>query len=144
MSENESANNVAPDGGRGEDVYLTPVQANKIASLLIHRHKKAKGWKHTKETMKFALEVTEKNMADADGRVSNAAVRNLLAMNNQNLQMDKENWEAKHGVPPSSGGNHFHGPTQVNLSNLTDAQLAELERLAIAAGHPEGNGEAVP
>lgn len=126
----------AENGGRGEEPYLTPVQANKIASLMIHRHRRAKGWKHTKANMQFALEVTEQNMANDDGRISNGAVRNLLAMNAQNLQMDKEAWEAEHGSPEPPGGNHFHGPTQINLNNLTDEQLAELERIALLAQNP--------
>lgn len=71
------------DGGRGESTYLTPVQENKLISMAIHRE-----WDIEARDKRWALRTTRRNMKQENGRISNQAVRNLLAMNKQNMDRD--------------------------------------------------------
>lgn len=70
------------NGGRGDEApALTPVAENKIASLMLHANREV--WPITEKHEQLAVGVTARNMGNQDGRVSNGAVRNLIAMKGQ-------------------------------------------------------------
>lgn len=69
-------------GGRGEGVYLTPKMQNKLIRMAVRNR-----WKISKKDQQKAIEVTAANMLAEDGRVSNGAVKNMLAMLAQNQKL---------------------------------------------------------
>jgi hypothetical protein len=69
--------------GEGDGPYLTPVQQNKIVSMMLNPRRR---WRVSKAAKAEALDATISNMGDEDGRVRNAAVANLIRMEAQNLQ----------------------------------------------------------
>ena len=65
--------------------YLTPVQENKIVASMANKRNR---WKLEEKHKDEAVGITVRNMANEDGRVSNAAVANLIRMEAQN-QVDE-------------------------------------------------------
>ena len=61
--------------------YLTPVQENKIVTSMANKRNR---WKLEEKHKDEAVGITVRNMANEDGRVSNAAVANLIRMEAQN------------------------------------------------------------
>lgn len=68
--------------GVGDGPHLSPVQHNKIVAMMLNPRRR---WKLTKTAKSEAIAVTLNNMSDADGRVRNAAVANMIRMEGQNL-----------------------------------------------------------
>lgn len=68
-------------GGRGDAAPVSPVQHNKIVSMMLNPRRR---WKLSKEAKQAAMAATLDNLADEDGRVRNAAVANLIRMEGQN------------------------------------------------------------
>ncbi len=72
-------------GGRGEPIPLSPVQENQILRMAI-----AQRWDIGRLEKKAGVGVTVRNMASPDGRISNNAVKNLLGMEKQNMEAEKQ------------------------------------------------------
>lgn len=77
-------------GGRGEGVYLTPKMQNKLIRMAVRNR-----WKISKKDQQKAIEVTAANIACEDGRVSNGAVKNMIAMLAQNQKLVEMSSEPK-------------------------------------------------
>jgi hypothetical protein len=88
---NNTPNGDESPGGRGEGVYLTPVQENKIVRMVLNRKRRFKVTPAIKREM---LETSRRNMQDEDGRVSNSAVSNLIKMESLN-QADEHHAEGE-------------------------------------------------
>jgi hypothetical protein len=76
VSESEPA--LAPESG------LKPYEENRLTATAIRNR-----WPITEKHKQAAVGVTIRNMARDDGRVSNGAVRNLLAMEAQQMEQEK-------------------------------------------------------
>jgi hypothetical protein len=94
-----------------------------------------------REGMRKAEAITKKNMDSPDGRASNGAVRNWLAMNAHNMKMDDADWEAAHGKDSSTPSTILNA--QINLiedrkrwQRIVEEEVEERvqKRLAIANG----------
>lgn len=108
-----------PEHRRGEgDYYLTPGEENRIIAKLLA----CKRWKATDQHKEAALGVTVRNMANDDGRVSNAAVSNLIKMESQNQADD-------HRATPQI---HDHRYT-ITIEEQTH-QLAEIDEYLGSGG----------
>jgi hypothetical protein len=109
------------DGGRGEEPYLTPVQQNKIYGMMIRQQ-----WPITQTDKIQAVEVTVKNMDDENKRVVNQAVRNLVAMNAQNMEQEQRDNPQAHRVLHHHSGTV--GITAVRQELLNDPAYLEFQR----------------
>lgn len=105
------------DGGRGESTFLTPVQENKIISLMLHDGKR---WGIDITGKVWAIKTTLRNMQVEDGRVSNGAVANYIKME----AMNQKDEETAKGVTP--GATYIQNNTTINTLSVA---LAEPEYL---------------
>jgi hypothetical protein len=111
-------------GGRGDSVPLSPVQQNKIVSLMIHEPR----WQLTAESKGEAVSYTRRNMASDDGRVSNGAVRNLIAMESQNIAWERGDKADAAGNTTNiyvNGDAHF---TPDKLRGMSQDELVRVHR----------------
>lgn len=104
----------------GSEIPLPPREEQGIISKLVNYDRIA--WPISDKVKAGAVEVCERHMNGDDPRVAVAAVRNLVAMDAQNHGINKPT-EGK------AGSINFYGPTQLNVDNLTEAQLDQLEQL---------------
>ncbi len=125
-------------GGRGEGPYLSPVQENKILALALNPRNRFKlEEKHKAE----AIEVTSRNMQNEDGRISNAAVANLIKMeslNQKDEHFDKA--ETQGGVTVNVQNNGGSVSVVDSRSELAAICAAALERSRIDASARDSNG----
>ncbi len=131
-------------GGRGEDSHLSPVQENKIVAMMLNKRNK---FPVKSKHKRYAVETTERNMKDENGRVSNGAVANLIRMVKINQDEDKRL------MPQTTGDTYIQNNTQVtNVSGVriiqredfygNDAHTIERERdnsPEATEAHPEGS-----
>lgn len=71
-------------------MYLTPKMQNKLIRMAVRNR-----WKIKPEDQVKAVEVTVANMLAEDGRVSNGAIKNMLAMLSQNQKLVEMSSEPK-------------------------------------------------
>lgn len=99
-------------GGRGDDAdddYLTPVQANKIVASFLNPKRR---FPFDSKVARFAIRKTIKNMQSGDGRISNAAVANLIRMEKLNQNDDLARLATAMGVlKPKEDGK-----SQININ----------------------------
>jgi hypothetical protein len=110
-----AAVDASQSGGRGDGVELTPVQDNHVVGKMVRADRSI--WPITAEHERQAVEVTARNLDSDDGRVSNGAVKNLIAMQSQILRRDEI--ERGVGAGASSAVNianiQNNGPTVIQL-----------------------------
>lgn len=129
----EEATNESDDGGRGEGVYLTPVQANKLYGMAIRQQ-----WPLSNADKEDAVKACRKNLASDDGRISNGAVRNLLTMNAQNMAQE----EADKPKTPAAGTT-VNVAVGVSVQSVRQELLHDPEYLAYLRNREiESNGDA--
>jgi hypothetical protein len=113
--EGAAAGPVLASGGRGDEPHLTPQQSNAVHGLMVRADRTV--WPISADHERAAVAVTVRNMASDDGRVSNGAVKNLIAMQSQILRRDEI--ERGVGAGASSAVNianiQNNGPTVIQL-----------------------------
>lgn len=101
------------------ETYLTPVQENKLVASMTNPRNR---WEITERHKQAAIGVTVKNMSHNDGRISNAAVSNMLRMEAQN-QADE------------LAANGPHGPTELHLHSHQHVEARETVSTVLENDH---------
>jgi hypothetical protein len=113
-----AASDASDAGGRGDDAEEYPVSpsaANHVTGKMIRASRSV--WPVEEIHERLAVETTARNLESDDGRVSNGAVKNLIAMQSQILRRDEI--ERGVGAGASSAVNianiQNNGPTVIQL-----------------------------
>lgn len=135
-------------GGRGdaprEEPYLSPVQENKIvASMLNKSPKKGRRWSLEERHKATAIRVTMANMLDEDGRVSNAAVANMIRMESQN-QADEHHAEGETVTHNHTGTIELSAVRQEMLKDANYIDYCRTHQINGDSGTVRSNGESGP
>lgn len=117
--------------GAGADAYLTPVQRNKIVSMMLNPRRR---WKLTKEAKNAAMSATLDNLTDDDARVRNGAVSNMIRMEGQNMA-DQHKALDKHSPDLDTGVRN----QQINIYLPSNSR--DVTALPNTNGHYNGNGK---
>lgn len=87
LDSEDSRNGSEPAGGKGgpsprDESGLRPAEQNKLIRMALNDKPKtvSRRFELTEFSKRLAIETTERNMLDEDGRVSNGAVANLIKM----------------------------------------------------------------
>lgn len=86
-AEDRPAAPVAAENGEGADTGLTPSQENHLYGKMIRFSRER--WPLTEKVIAAAVGVTARNLSSSDPRVVNGAVKNLLAMEAQNIRVEE-------------------------------------------------------
>jgi hypothetical protein len=122
---------------------MTPVQANKIVASLLNPKRR---FPFDTKVVKFAIKQTIRNMQNPDGRISNAAVANLVKMEKLNQNDDLARLAAAMGVlTPKAEQPHVNVSVGVQIVESDDwygTRAAAESRAHIAQGNGASTGSA--
>jgi len=121
----------APDG-EGAGPYLTPSEENKLYRKLLGFSRKR--WPLNEKIITEAIDVMARNLKSDDPRVVNGAVRNLIAMEAQNIKVEEVALTVAAAQERATLAAH---QVNVQVNNSTTIQTLEYRELPPRGEEPE-------